>query len=263
MKNIILTAILLFVSSMAQAEVQGKEVTYRANGTLLKGYIAYDDAIQGKRPGVLVVHEWWGLGDYARKRARMLAQLGYTALALDMYGEGRQAHHPDDAGKFAGELAKNLPLAKTRFEAAMEYLRQQKNVDAKNIAALGYCFGGSVVLQMARLGEDLKGVVSFHGNLATEHPAQPGEVRARIISFTGTDDPMIPAEQVAAFKQEMEKAGADYKVVTFAGAKHSFTNPAADEYGRKFNLPLAYDAAADKESWNETKNFLAGIFKQK
>ncbi len=263
MKNIILTAILLFVSSMAQAEVQGKEVTYRANGTLLKGYIAYDDAIQGKRPGVLVVHEWWGLGDYARKRARMLAQLGYTALALDMYGEGRQAHHPDDAGKFAGELAKNLPLAKTRFEAAMEYLRQQKNVDAKNIAALGYCFGGSVVLQMARLGEDLKGVVSFHGNLATEHPAQPGEVRARIISFTGTDDPMIPAEQVAAFKQEMEKAGVDYKVVTFAGARHSFTNPAADEYGRKFNLPLAYDAAADKASWNETTNFLAGIFKQK
>ena len=263
MKNIILTAILLFVSSMAQAEVQGKEVTYRANGTLLKGYIAYDDAIQGKRPGVLVVHEWWGLGDYARKRARMLAQLGYTALALDMYGEGRQAHHPDDAGKFAGELAKNLPLAKTRFEAAMEYLRQQKNVDAKNIAALGYCFGGSVVLQMARLGEDLKGVASFHGNLATEHPAQPGEVRARIISFTGTDDPMIPAEQVAAFKQEMEKAGVDYKVVTFAGARHSFTNPAADEYGRKFNLPLAYDAAADKASWNETTNFLAGIFKQK
>lgn len=262
MKNIILTAILLFVSSMAQAEVQGKEVTYRANGTLLKGYIAYDDAIQGKRPGVLVVHEWWGLGDYARKRARMLAQLGYTALALDMYGEGRQAHHPDDAGKFAGELAKNLPLAKTRFEAAMEYLRQQKNVDAKNIAALGYCFGGSVVLQMARLGEDLKGVASFHGNLATEHPAQPGEVRARIISFTGTDDPMIPAEQVAAFRQEMEKAGADYKVVTFTGAKHSFTNPAADEYGRKFNLPLAYDAAADKASWNETTNFLASIFKQ-
>jgi dienelactone hydrolase len=262
MKNIILAAILLFVSSMAQAEVQGKEVTYSANGTLLKGYIAYDDAIQGKRPGVLVVHEWWGLDDYARKRAWILAQLGYTALALDMYGEGRQAHHPDDAGKFAGELAKNLPLAKTRFEAAMEYLRQQKNVDAKNIAALGYCFGGSVVLQMARLGEDLKGVVSFHGNLATAHPAQPGEVKARIISFTGTDDPMIPAEQVAAFRQEMEKAGADYKAVTFAGAKHSFTNPAADEYGRKFNLPLAYDAAADKASWNETTNFLAGIFKQ-
>ena len=261
MKNIILAAILLSVSSMAQAVVQGKEVTYRANGTLLKGYIAYDDAIQGRRPGVLVVHEWWGLDDYARKRARMLAQLGYTALALDMYGEGRQAHHPDDAGKFAGELAKNLPLAKKRFEAAMEYLRQQKNVDAKNIAALGYCFGGSVVLQMARLGEDLKGVVSFHGNLATEHPAQPGEIKGRIISFTGTDDPMIPAEQVAAFKQEMEKAGADYKVVTFAGVKHSFTNPAADEYGREFNLPLAYDAAADRASWSETKGFLAGIFK--
>jgi dienelactone hydrolase len=261
MKNIFLLAMLLFASSLAQATVQGKEVTYTAGGTTLKGYIAYDDAIKGKRPGVLVVHEWWGNNEYARKRATMLAGLGYTALALDMYGEGKQAHHPDEAAKFAGELAKNLPLAKARFESAMKLLQQQKNVDATNIAALGYCFGGSVVLQMARLGENMKGAVSFHGGLATETPAEPGKVRARIISFTGTADPMIPAEQVAAFKQEMEKAGANYKVVTFPGAKHSFTNPAADEYGREFKLPLAYDAAADKASWKETQSFLADIFK--
>ena len=261
MKNIFLLAMLLFASSLAQATVQGKEVTYTAGGTTLKGYIAYDDAIKGKRPGVLVVHEWWGNNEYARKRATMLAGLGYTALALDMYGEGKQAHHPDEAAKFSGELAKNLPLAKARFESAMKLLQQQKNVDATNIAALGYCFGGSVVLQMARLGENMKGAVSFHGSLATETPAEPGKVRARIISFTGTADPMIPAEQVAAFKQEMEKAGANYKVVTFPGAKHSFTNPAADEYGREFKLPLAYDAAADKASWDETQSFLADIFK--
>lgn len=261
MKNIFLLAMLLFASSLAQATVQGKEVTYTAGGTTLKGYIAYDDAIKGKRPGVLVVHEWWGNNEYARKRATMLAGLGYTALALDMYGEGKQAHHPDEAAKFSGELAKNLPLAKARFESAMKLLQQQKNVDATNIAALGYCFGGSVVLQMARLGENMKGAVSFHGGLATETPAEPGKVRARIISFTGTADPMIPAEQVAAFKQEMEKAGANYKVVTFPGAKHSFTNPAADEYGREFKLPLAYDAAADKASWDETQSFLADIFK--
>jgi len=261
MKNIFLLAMLLFASSLAQATVQGKEVTYTAGGTTLKGYIAYDDAIKGKRPGVLVVHKWWGNNEYARKRATMLAGLGYTALALDMYGEGKQAHHPDEAAKFSGELAKNLPLAKARFESAMKLLQQQKNVDATNIAALGYCFGGSVVLQMARLGENMKGAVSFHGGLATETPAEPGKVRARIISFTGTADPMIPAEQVAAFKQEMEKAGANYKVVTFPGAKHSFTNPAADEYGREFKLPLAYDAAADKASWDETQSFLADIFK--
>ena len=261
MKNIFLLAMLLFASSLAQATVQGKEVTYTAGGTTLKGYIAYDDAIKGKRPGVLVVHEWWGNNEYARKRATMLAGLGYTALALDMYGEGKQAHHPDEAAKFSGELAKNLPLAKARFESAMKLLQQQKNVDATNIAALGYCFGGSVVLQMARLGENMKGAVSFHGSLATETPAEPGKVRARIISFTGTADPMIPAEQVAAFKREMEKAGANYKVVTFPGAKHSFTNPAADEYGREFKLPLAYDAAADKASWDETQSFLADIFK--
>ena len=263
MKNILLFAMLLFGSSLVQATVQGQEITYTVGNTTLKGYIAYDDAIKDRRPGVLVVHEWWGHNDYARKRAMMLAEMGYIALALDMYGGGKQARHPDEAAKFSGELAQNLPLAKARFEAAMKLLRQQKNVDVGNVAALGYCFGGSVVLQMARLGEDLKGVASFHGALTTETPAQPGKVRARIISFTGTDDPMIPAEQVAAFKQEMDKAGVNYKVVTFAGVKHSFTNPAADEYGRKFNLPLAYDAAADKASWEATKGFLTDVFKMR
>jgi dienelactone hydrolase len=261
MKNLLLFVALLSGGSLAQATVQGKEVTYMAGGTTLKGYIAYDDAVKGKRPGILVVHEWWGNNEYARRRATMLAELGYTALALDMYGEGKQAHHPDEAARFSTELAKNLPLAKARFESAMRLLQQQENVDAENIAVLGYCFGGSVALQMARLGENLKAVASFHGGLATETPAQPGKVKAKIISFTGTADPMIPAEQVAAFKLEMERASVNYKVVTFAGAKHSFTNPAADQYAREFNLPLAYDAAADKASWEETKRFLAGILK--
>jgi dienelactone hydrolase len=263
MRNLFLLAALLFGSSLAHATVQGKEVIYTSGDTTLKGYIAYDDAIRRKRPGILVVHEWWGNNGYARERATMLAKLGYTALALDMYGEGKEARHPDEAAKFSNELAKNLPLAKARFESAMKLLQQQDSVDAKNIAALGYCFGGSVVLQMARLGKDLKGVASFHGSLATEKPAEPGKVRARIISFTGTEDPMIPTKQVAAFRQEMERAGVDYKAVTFAGVKHSFTNPAADEYGRKFNLPLAYDVAADRASWDETKSFLADIFKPK
>src|SRR5690349_13241300 len=167
MNKLIVIVISLFLSSGVQAMVQGKEVTYRNNGETLKGYMAYDDNIKEKRPGVLVVHEWWGHNEYARKRARMLAELGYTALALDMYGDGKQANHPEEAGKFAGEVAKNLPLAKARFEAAMKFLKEQPEVDVSNIAALGYCFGGSVVLQMARMGEDLKGVASFHGGLST------------------------------------------------------------------------------------------------
>lgn len=254
---------LMFVAAAAQAAVQGKEVSYRASGTTLKGYIAYDDAVQGKRPGILVVHEWWGHNEYARMRARMLAKQGYTALAVDMYGDGKQAHHPDDAGKFASEVSKNAKLAKARFDAALKLIREQKTVDAGNIAAIGYCFGGSVVLNMARIGEPLKAVVSFHGGLGTESPAEAGKVKARIASFTGEDDPMIPAAQVAAFRQEMDKAGVTYKAVTYPGAKHAFTNPDADKYGQEFKLPLAYNAAADKASWDEGLAFLADAFKTK
>lgn len=260
---------MLFISlcclaaSVAQAAVQGKEVSYQANGTTLKGYIAYDDAIKGKRPAVLVVHEWWGHNDYARKRANMLAQLGYTALAVDMYGDGKQANHPDEAGKFATEVSTNMAMAKARFEAGMQLLRKQKTVDAKEMAAIGYCFGGGVVLNMARMGEDLKGVASFHGALSTDNPAQPGKVKARIISFTGEEDAMIPAEKVAAFKQEMQQAGANFRVVTYPGVKHSFTNPDADKLGKKFNLPLAYNAAADKDSWQQATVFLREVFATK
>ena len=254
---------LMFASAAAHAAVQGKEVSYSANGTTLKGYIAYDDTVKGKRPGILVIHEWWGHNEYARRRARMFAEQGYTALALDMYGDGKQAHHPDDAGKFASEVSKNAVLAKARFDAAYNLLSKEKTVDADKIAAVGYCFGGSVALNMARMGEPLKAVVSFHGGLGTDHPAEAGKVKARIASFTGEDDPMIPATQVAAFRQEMDKAGVSYKVVTYPGAKHAFTNPDADKYGQEFKLPLAYNAAADKASWKEGLAFLADTFKGK
>ena len=247
----------------AQAAVQGKEVSYQANGTTLKGYVVYDDAFKGKRPAVLVVHEWWGHNEYARKRARMLAELGYTALAVDMYGDGKQAHHPDEASKFATEVSKNMPLAKARFEAGMQLLRKEKTVDSNEIAAIGYCFGGGVVLNMARLGEELKGVVSFHGSLGTDSPAQPGKIKARIMSFSGEADPMIGAESVDAFKREMDNAGASYQVVTYPGAQHAFTNTAADELGKKFKLPLAYNGAADKDSWQQATEFLRVVFAKK
>ena len=262
-KFILLVSFWFLAGSVAQAAVQGKEVSYQANGTTLKGYIAYDDSIKGKRPAVLVVHEWWGHNDYARKRANMLAELGYTALAVDMYGDGKQAHHPDEAGKFATEVSQNMPLAKARFEAGMQLLREQKTVDPKEMAAIGYCFGGGVVLNMARMGENLKGVVSFHGSLGTDNPARPGKIKARIISFSGEDDPMISADKVTAFKKEMESAGANYRVVTYPGAKHAFTNSEADELGKKFNLPLAYNASADKDSWQQATVFLREIFGKK
>jgi dienelactone hydrolase len=262
MNKIMLFAGLMLVAvSASHAAVQGMEVTYSANGTTLKGYVAYDDAIKGARPGILVVHEWWGHNEYARKRARMLAERGYTALALDMYGDGKEAHHPDDAKKFSSEVSQNAALAKARFDAALTLIKQQESVDVTHIAAIGYCFGGSVVLNMARAGEPLQAVASFHGGLGTKDPAESGKVKARVASFTGEDDPMIPAAQVAAFRQEMDKAGVNYKAVTYPGAKHSFTNPDADEYGRRFNLPLAYNAAADKASWDEALTFLADAFK--
>ena len=254
---------LVLIAATAHAAVQGKEVSYEADGTRLRGYVAYDDAVKGKRPGVLVVHEWCGLNDYARKRARMLAQQGYTALALDMYGNGKMAHHPDDAQKFSSEVSQNEALAKARFEAALELLKQQKTVDADNIGAIGYCFGGSVALNMARLGEPLKVVESFHGGLKTSHPAEPGVVKARIASFTGEADPFIPAEQVAAFRDEMERAGVTPLVVTYPGAMHSFTSPEADKLGKEFKLPMAYDAEADKDSWSKGMAFMTEAFKAK
>jgi dienelactone hydrolase len=240
--------------------VVGEEISYTDNGVTMKGYLAYDKGIPGKRPGVLVVHEWWGHNDYARKRALLLAGMGYTALAVDMYGDGKTADHPDDAGKFAKDVSKNLPMAKSRFKAAMKVLDRHPSVESGQLAAIGYCFGGGVVLHMARMGLDLKGVASFHGSLPTETPAGKGKVKAKVAVYTGADDPMAPKAQVDAFEQEMKQAGVDYRLVSYPGVKHSFSNPAADEYGKKFNLPLAYDAEADKDSWKRLGEFLVELF---
>ena len=254
----ILTALVLGLE--AHAEIVTREISYTQGGTVMKGMVAYDDATGAKRPGVLVVHEWWGHNDYARKRARMLAELGYTALAVDMYGDGKTADHPEDAGKFSKAVGGNPALVKARFEAALDTLKQQPTVEGDKIAAIGYCFGGSIVLGMARMGTDIDGVVSYHGSLATQTPAKQGAVKTSIRVFNGADDPFIKAEQIEAFKKEMDAAGADYKFVNYPGALHSFTNPDADSYGKKFNLPLAYDEKADKDSWEQTQAFFKEIF---
>jgi dienelactone hydrolase len=246
----------------AHAKVIGKNVDYTAEGVVLKGYLAYDDSIKSKAPGILVVHEWWGLNDYARRRAKMLAELGYTALAVDMYGEGKQAAHPDDAGKFSSEVMMHFDTAKARFLAAEDFLKRQPTVDPGRIAAVGYCFGGGVVLNMARQGADLKGAVSFHGMLGAVKSAEPGMVKAKLLVLHGGDDKFTKPEQIETFKKEMTDAKADYKFIVYPGAMHSFTNPDATSYGKKFNIPLAYNKKADKESWDEMKKFFAEILKQ-
>ena len=252
----------LLTATSAWAKVTGRDVEYRLGETVLKGYLADNPSLKGKRPAVLVVHEWWGHNEYTRKRARMLAEQGYVALAVDMFGDGKTAQHPDDAGKFASELMKNKPVTEARFNAALDFIKKQPTVDPTKIAAIGYCFGGGVVLHMARQGADLKGVVSFHGTLATDMPAKTGAVKAQVLVFNGEADKMIPPEQVAAFKEEMNKAGASYRYVGYPGVMHSFTNPAADVFAKKFNLPMAYDKKADEDSWAQTLKFLKDIFKK-
>ncbi len=256
----ILLLSVLFAALPAAGEVVTEEIAYREGDTVMQGMLAWDDAVSGKRPGILVVHEWWGQNDYARQRARMLAELGYTALAVDMYGDGKTAEHPDDAGKFAGAVGGNMPVARARFDAALATLRAQPTVDAGDIAAIGYCFGGGIVLNMARLGTDIDGVVSYHGSLATANPAGEGDIRTRVLVFNGADDPMVTAEHIEAFRKEMQAAGADYTFVNYPGAVHSFTNPGATAVGEKFGLPLAYDEEADRDSWAKTQAFFTEIF---
>ncbi|WP_455234867.1 dienelactone hydrolase family protein [Thiogranum longum] len=260
MKRIMSFILLCAFGFPAIAEIQTREVTYQVGGSEFTGYLAYDDALSGKRPGVLVVHEWWGHNAYARKRAEMLAQLGYTALALDMYGTGKVAEHPDDAKKFMQAVTSNMPEAQKRFTAARNLLSEQDTVDSSQIAAIGYCFGGGMVLNMARAGMDLDGVVSFHGSLGTQTPAQAGQVKARVLVLTGADDPFIPPQQVQGFEQEMKAAGVDYEVHSYPGVKHSFTNPDADSFAERFDMPLAYDEAADKDSWQRMQVFLKSVF---
>ena len=238
-----------------------EEIEYQVDDTKLNGFLAYDSSVDGKRPGILVVHEWWGHNEYARKRALMLAELGYVAFAVDMYGEGKLAEHPNDAGKFMQQVTSNMLVAEKRLTAAMQVLNQQALTDISKTAAIGYCFGGAMVLHMARSGMDVDGVVSFHGSLGTSTPAKKDTVKARVLVLHGEDDPFIPREQVNAFKDEMQNAGVKYEFVGYPNVKHSFTNPQADEFGRKFNLPaLQYSQHADEDSWDRMRIFLASIF---
>lgn len=238
-----------------------QEVEYQAGDVTAKGYIVYDENVQGKQPGVLVVHEWWGHTQFTRGCARRVAQAGFVGFAVDLYGNGKQVDTVEEASALSGALAKNPSLMRSRFDAARDLLSRRPNVDPTRIAAIGYCFGGKVVLDMARAGEDLRSVVSFHGILATETPAQPGKVKAKILVLNGADDPFVPKEQLEAFEREMKAAGVDYKIINYPGAKHAFTNPGATEKGKKLNLPLEYNAEIDRKSWEEAIAFLQRALK--
>lgn len=262
MRALILSLILAFTlfGCSSATHKNGHDIRYQDKEAMLHGYLASDVEKKGKRPGIIIVHEWWGHNEYVRKRAEMLAKEGYVALAIDMYGEGKQAAHPKDAGKFSAQVFKNLPKAKERFNAALETLKNHPHVDKTKIAAIGYCFGGGVVLTMARMGLNLDGFVSFHGSLQSPVKAKKKGIKGRVLVFNGAKDPMVKKEHITAFKKEMKNSRTEYRLVNYPNAVHAFTNEGATALGKEFNLPLAYDREADLDSWKQTLSFFDEIF---
>jgi len=251
-------ALLALAGTAARAEVRTKVIDYSQGDTPLQGVLAWDDAAKGKRPGVLVIHEWWGQNEHARKQAVRLAKAGYVGFALDMYGKGKVATHPEDAKAFMLEASKDPAVVRARFEAAKKLLEEQPQVDPKRIGAVGYCFGGNVALNMARAGEDLGAVATFHAAVPSADQPVAGKVKPRILINTGGADPMVPKAQVDAFVKELKDAGANISVITYPNAKHSFTNPDAAKAGMD---ALAYDADADTRSWDASMKMFREAFK--
>jgi dienelactone hydrolase len=249
------------LSLAAQAAIKEEPVTYKDGDTTMKGFVVYDDAVKGKRPGIILVHEWWGITKHIHNEARRFAQQGYTAFIADMYGDAKSADNPKDAGTLAGGVMKNPQAMQARFNAARAQLARHATVDASKIGAAGYCFGGTVALNMARAGADIAGVAAFHAGLATNTPA-PKAVKAKILVLNGADDPLIKPDQVEAFKKDMDAAKADYRYINYPGAVHAYTNPEATEVGKKFNMPVAYNEKVDKEAKAEADKFFASVLKK-
>lgn len=252
-----LALIMLISATAAWGAIKTETVTYKDGDVACKGYIAYDDAIEGKRPAVMLVHEWWGVGDFVKKNAERLAEAGYVAFAVDMYGDGFYTETVADASARSGEMKANPDKAKARFSAALETVRARPEVDPAKVAAIGYCFGGTTVLDMARLGLDLSAVVSFHGALATSVPASDTKPLAAILVCHGNDDPFVPAEEVKAFKEEMTKRKVALNFIGYPDTVHSFTNPDVDRH----NLDGAkYNKGAADHAWSEMQTFLKKAF---
>ncbi len=239
--------------------VKEENVTFKADGVTFKGYVAYGENIKGKRPAVLVVHQWWGMNDYPKMRARKLAELGYIAMAVDMFGDGKVASDPTEAREFTKPFYSNPQLAKSRLDAAIKKIKEYPQTDPTKIAAIGYCFGGSVVLNSARLGSDLIGVVSFHGGLIGA-PADKNLLKAKILVCHGGSDQFVSQKDVDLFKHQMDSIGANYEFKVYANATHAFTDTASNTIAKKFNMPIEYNAQADYNSWEDMKAFFATIF---
>lgn len=247
---------IVVAGSAAQAGVKTKTIEYQEGGTTLKGVLAWDDSASGKRPGVLVVHEWWGLNDYARDRATRLAAEGYVAFALDMYGDDKVTSHGNQAGEWMKQITANVEAWRSRADAGLAVLKSQPQVDAGKVAAIGYCFGGATVMQMAYAGSDVKAVVSFHGSL----PPAPDNVTSigpRVLVAHGRDDAFIPAERIDAFQKGLDRMGANWEMTIYSGTRHGFTNPDAGSYGMD---NLAYSKIADEHSWAAMMRLFGEVF---
>ena len=257
MKTIATVSAMLFLlaaASTGRAELKTEVVEYRHGDVVLEGFLAYDDAAKGKRPGVLVVHEWMGHNPYVRKRAEQLAKLGYVAFALDMYGKGVRPKDDKEAAALAGKYKGDRNLMRARAGAGLDVLRKRPEGNPGRLAAIGYCFGGTTVLEMARGGADLVAVVSFHGGLDTPTPEDAKNIKGKVLALHGGDDPFVPTKQVEAFQEEMRNGGVDWQFFTYGGAVHSFTNPDA---GNDNSKGAAYNEKADRRSWEDMRVFFA------
>ena len=246
------------MTATAGAAIKEEPITYQDGETTMKGFVVYDDAVQGERPGIVMVHEWWGITKHIHNQAQKLAQQGYVAFTADMYGDAKVADNPKDAGALSGSVMKDPKVMEARFNAAQTQLARHPSVDPMRVGDVGYCFGGAVVLNIARAGANLAAVAGFHASLGLNTPAPaPGTIKAKILILNGADDPFVKREQYEALKKDFEAAKADYRVIEYPGAVHAFTNPEATEIGQKFNLPLRYDAQVDREAKAKALSFFA------
>lgn len=243
-----------------EAQIKAETVSYQQDSLSLQGFAAWDTSVNGKRPVVMVVHEWWGLTDYTRSRVKQLAALGYFAFAVDMYGKGATADNPTLAGEMSAPFYKDAVMARNRFDAGLAKALSFAAADSSKVAAIGYCFGGTQVLNFALLGDKLNAVVSFHGGLKTSAPFDKTLLKSAVLVCHGEADPFVPEAEATAFKKGMDSIGAAYTFKAYANASHAFTNPDATELGKKFNLPIAYNATADSASWQDMKQFLEKAF---
>lgn len=255
----VLTGVLLIYAAELNAKIVTENIEYKQGGTVLEGFLAYDDELKGKRPGVIIVHQWMGLKDYEKMRAEQIAKLGYVAFAIDIYGKGIRATEREGAAKLATMYRSDRKLMRERAKAGLDTFRKMKNVDSSRIAAMGYCFGGGVVLELARSGADVAGVISFHGSYNTPNPDDARKIKGRVLAIHGADDPSLPIKEVEGLQDEMRKAKVDHKIIVYGGAVHSFTDPSA---GNDPSKGSAYNKNADEGSWEDMKRFYKEIFRE-